>query len=331
MNRKLLLRDNLADVGNIPSHGSYYASPDLITHTQVADPQTYFKNNYGSDVSMQIQTGSATNLIYARVKNIGNEPMEAFIHSYACFSSLFLNPAAWNDAQLFSVSGESYVRTGIIQPGEVGVGFEPFVFNAQKGAYCHTGYVMSSKATPDFPTEFKDYDHYVAWIKGCTHATARNHSIIRTQTSSYEQFDDFSNPSATETRVALFQIDLSKGFPVNTKIVVNCEPLGINDMELTVRDALNPFMGTVSGIVPPSFRGIIRTAVFLPPNTSWPEGGEVAVTAFVSWTGNSVSEAHTLEVNHLNLFDNCCNQQVLTNANVGRLIEIGRCSTEFRR
>lgn len=321
MNKQILLRDNLSDTGIVPSTGGFYVSPDLITHTQVADPQNYFKDTYGSDVSMPLQSGSMTNFIYARVKNIGTTPIQAFIHSYACLSALFLNPSIWRDTQLYSVSGRNYVSTDLIQPGEIGVATEPFLFNAQTAkSYCHTGYVMSTDADPDFPQEFKDYDGYVAWIRGCTHAAARNHSLVNSQKSSYEQIDEFSNPSSSESRVALFLVAMTAGFPVNTRIVLNCEPLGIVNKEHMVTSLSQAFEFTESGIVPPGFEGNVRTAVYLPSGAVWPQGGAIAVEAYVNMAKNSVAAPYAV---------NLATRSILARANVGKLIQVGTCSTKF--
>ena len=37
---KLLFRDDTNDDGSTPSHGGTYQSPDIISHDQIADPQT---------------------------------------------------------------------------------------------------------------------------------------------------------------------------------------------------------------------------------------------------------------------------------------------------
>lgn len=321
MNGSILLRDNLSDTGVVPSRGTYYLSPDLIAHEQVADPQKYFKDTYDQDVSMPLQTGSMTNLIYARVKNIGTEPIQAYIRAYACLSSLFLNPSKWEDWQLKSVSGNEYVATGLIQPGEVGVGEEPFIFNAQKNmGYCHTVYAMTTNDKPDFPTEFKDYDSYVAWVMGCTHVAARNHSKVSSEKSSYEQLDEFSNPSESQSRVALFLIQMTPGFPVGTKIIVNCEPLGIVNKEHEVIDSSTKFEFTESGIVPPSFEGYVKTSVFLPPGGVWPKEGAIAVEAYVNVADDSIAAPYTVDL---------ASRPILAKANIGKLIQIGTCSTEF--
>lgn len=320
MNRQLLLRDNLSDTGTIPSPGCYYASPDLIVHSQVTDPQTFFKGNYTSDPSERLQTGAKVNFIYARVKNIGTSISQAFIRSYHCQSSLFLNPSVWRENQLSSLSGKGYVSTGFIQPGEIGVATEPFLFDAQASkTYCHTGYVMTSDAEPDFPEEFKDYDNYVAWIHGCTHAAARNHNIVSSQVSSYEQIDTLDNPSAI-ARAGLFKVSVPAGLAVGTRIIVNCEPMDIVNFEKVVTDSTKELLFTVSGIVPPKFSGAVRTAAYLPSGTTWPTGAVIRVDFMVEWTGNSVSAPYILDVSR---------DLVLAATNAGRLIHVGTCSTKF--
>ena len=321
MRNTILLRDNMSDTGTVPSRGSWYSSPDLIVHDQVSNPQTYFKETYDKDVSMALQTGSKTNLIYARVKNIGTEPIRAYIHAYACLSSLFLNPTKWEDSQLKSVSGRDYVVTGLIQPGEVGVGEEPFLFNAQKNtSYCHTVYAMTSALKPDYPSEFKDYDDYVSWIRGCTHVAARNHTKVNSAKSSYEQIDEFSNPSKLKSRVSLFLIRMTAGFPVGTKIIVNCEPLGIVAREHFVADSTKELSFTESGIVPPGFEGYVKTAVFLPAGRSWPLEGVISVETFVNVAKDSIAAPHVVDLN---------SRPILLKANLGKLIQVGTCSTEF--
>ena len=48
---KLLFRDDTNDDGSTPSHGGTYQSPDIISHDQIADPQTELSGSYARDVN----------------------------------------------------------------------------------------------------------------------------------------------------------------------------------------------------------------------------------------------------------------------------------------
>lgn len=45
MSDKILLKDNLNDDGTRVTDMTY-SSPDIITYSQVADPKSFFTNNY---------------------------------------------------------------------------------------------------------------------------------------------------------------------------------------------------------------------------------------------------------------------------------------------
>lgn len=70
MGEKILLRDNLKDDGTEVTNMSY-SSPDIITHSQVADSKSFFTANYASDPNEALGTQN-DNFIYVRVKNIGD-------------------------------------------------------------------------------------------------------------------------------------------------------------------------------------------------------------------------------------------------------------------
>ena len=64
---KLLFRDDTNDDGSTPSHGGTYQSPDIISHDQIADPQTELSGSYARDVNQQVSSGSKTKFrVHAR-------------------------------------------------------------------------------------------------------------------------------------------------------------------------------------------------------------------------------------------------------------------------
>lgn len=50
----LLIRTSLSDEGVIGKRKFSYQSPDMIVHTQVQNPDEYFKENYDKDVTMPL-------------------------------------------------------------------------------------------------------------------------------------------------------------------------------------------------------------------------------------------------------------------------------------
>ena len=64
----ILIRTSLGDEGVIGKRKFSYQSPDMIAHTQVENPDEYFKENYDKDVNMALDKNSGTNFVYVRGK-----------------------------------------------------------------------------------------------------------------------------------------------------------------------------------------------------------------------------------------------------------------------
>ncbi|MFR7737801.1 MAG: hypothetical protein ACLU0V_09290, partial [Eggerthella lenta] len=92
---KLLFRDDTNDDGSTPSHGGTYQSPDIISHDQIADPQTELSGSYARDVNQQVSSGSKTNFVYTRVKSLDSTPQEGYLRLYRAGVSLFMTPSVW--------------------------------------------------------------------------------------------------------------------------------------------------------------------------------------------------------------------------------------------
>ena len=56
----ILIRTSLGDEGVIGKRQFSYQSPDMIAHTQVENPDEYFKGNYDKDVNMPLDKNSCT-------------------------------------------------------------------------------------------------------------------------------------------------------------------------------------------------------------------------------------------------------------------------------
>lgn len=318
----LLMRDNQSDDGTIPSKGgSYASSPDIITHEQIANPQAFLTETYYSDVNQPLRTGSMTNYIYARAKNLDSIPHQGFIRVYYCTSSLFMSPSKWKNNKVRTYDGADYASTQKMDPGEVGVITDPFIFNAQVGQYyCHVGYVGTNKTAPVFPDDFTTYDQFVCWIKTNPHIALRNFSIEKTPESAQARFYELSNPSQTENRLGALLITMEAGFPQGTVVEIDCAPMGIRRQRFTVTSENDISTFTTSGIIPAGFEGYVSSEVFMPAGKDYPAGKEVLVEAYVAYNKESVAAKFAV---------NLAFRPNLRAYNSGRLLPIGACSTIY--
>lgn len=328
MNKVLLIRDDLNDIGQTPSRGSYCSSPDLIVHTQVANPQTFFTQNYAQDVNERLKTGSASNFIYTRCKNMSKQPKQAFFHLYASTSSLFMTPSIWKKNLIKSHDGKEYVSSDLIQPNQIGVGKIPFVFDA-KGShnYCHVGYVTdAADKQPDIPDSFPSYDAFCVWIKSNTHICLRNFRIFSTTSPSYEQTDYFANPSTEEERLITIKVELTGSFPRGTTATVICEPMSINYIyDVHPESRLNKF--ATSGFAAAGFEGFIQTIIQMPTGSVWPSDAQLAVSTYVGINADSIAIQYAEPVQQtLEGIDMASNALLQPQ---GRLIHIGTCTSRI--
>lgn len=72
----VLVRDNLADTGAVPSSGAFWASPDVWVRnaSPAMDGAAALPANYASDPPHQNPMRGQSNWVYVRIKNIGTAP-----------------------------------------------------------------------------------------------------------------------------------------------------------------------------------------------------------------------------------------------------------------
>ena len=325
--KDLLIRDSRYDNGSIPSGTSYCSSPDLIIHEQVADPQTFFKNNYNDDVNQSINKGAAHNFIYTRCKNLSDKNVKACIRMYASTSSLFMQPSLWRQNILKDMNEVPYVETNIIGKNDIGVGLKPFIFDAKgKNTFCHVGYVTESREIqPDFPaSDFRTYSEFTSWITNNPHICLRNFSVI-TGKPSYSEYPCFmSNPNDYACPYSL-QVTLRHGYPKGTVIEFKNTPAHM-DVSYTVQEVKDKIVFQIAGteLLEPHFEGYLIASVFLPSGTTF-KGGDVNIEFFPGERFTQKFLAAT--VRHLDL-----GQPINRSARLEegtRLIKAGECSVRF--
>lgn len=281
MDNGLLIRDNLSDTGTIPSPGAIYSSPDLIIHEQVENPLEFFTSNYDKDVNQAMDIHSRINLIYVRVKNISSTPKVAYIHLFAANASLFLNTSEWKSNKLKTSEGLDYVQTDVIQPGEVGVGKVPFVFNALADHnYCHIGYVTDTPGDCDIPSDFHNYEEYSEWLHGNPNICMRNFALIDGPRFLLENSCEFSNPMPSPT-TGVFEIQMGGKFPAGTRIHLYSKQIGVDKLVVSETET-SQYTDRVRATVPALLRGIATLKVSLPEGHEGEAGAYASLSFYVS-------------------------------------------------
>ncbi len=125
----IFMRDNLADIGQVPSPPPAYYSPDIIPYGDlpVGDPVTFFKSNYGQDVGKDIYKGQY-NYIYTRAKNLAFGPKTGKIYLYFSRASLLLWPSLWSANAIQTEQGGAAAAVSAQGLGEVVVPDSAFLW-----------------------------------------------------------------------------------------------------------------------------------------------------------------------------------------------------------
>lgn len=324
MKKTLLLRDNLQDIGSVNSVNKYGSSPDIIVHEKVDNHELFFEKNYESDPNQILQTGSTTNLIYTRVKNIESKTYEGYIRMYASNCSLFMNPGTWKNNTLRADNGKKVISLGKIDPGAIRVGEKPFLFNAQPHEYyCHVGYVTQNREDePNIPDSFSTYDDFVLWVKTSPQIAFRNFNYIKTKASNYKQFSELSNPNKKKDCFGIFLLTLTGIYPIGTKITLNCAAMKIINTTFIVEALNEKTQFSASGMIPAGFEGHISIEIDLPNSEIYPSNGNMRIEAFVTMLRNSPAKAYAI---------NPIKNPLLAQITKSKLLHIGSCSTYFVR
>jgi hypothetical protein len=318
-----LMRDALNDNGVIPSPGYPYYSPDVIAHAQVADPNTFFSQNWGNDPSQAIELGSRLNPVYVRAKNLSTSPLSNYyISVFRASPALFLTPSLWKSNPLTTTSGNTFVALPtVVQPGAVGVGQDCFMLDAiASNLFCMVG-IASPTQQPALPPDFSSYSAYLQWVSNNQNVCGRNLNLVRDYANrSFQRLDSFSNPSPTDTVPTLFQVTVTGNLPAATQFGLTCAPLGIS----TSWTYSTPVQ-TTSGRTPPSFNGTVETWATLPGSAQWPAGASINTEVFVGVQADDPVAYMATPLERLGV----AHEDVEGLGATGRLVRLGNCETLF--
>lgn len=225
----ILLRDNFNDTGKQVTNMSY-SSPDIITHSQVANPKQFFTGNYTSDPNEKLGTKN-DNFIYVRVKNVGNEQSkQIYVNLYANQLSLYLNPQNWEKNRVPTIRKNQYSTIAPLAANEIGVTDDYFLFHRPDyGNSCFVA-VAGSEQNPDF-TWINSWAKYTDWVTQNPNVAARNMvTYTEKQVKQYDNYLNLSNPYSTPA-LFLIIVEANPQVPDGTKYGIKSDAFGINHEE----------------------------------------------------------------------------------------------------
>ena len=280
-----LFRDTQNDDGTVPSPGYPYHSPDIIAHSQVANPATYFAANYASDPNQPVQLGSAVNYVYVRAKNLSTNTLSGYnISVFRATASLFMTPSIWKNNPLKTEAGVDHVSLPSTASNGIAVGRAPFLLDALTSAnFCVIGMAYNTPAPP-IPADFTSYDAYYTWARANQNVCGRNLLLAQNfPDRNYEKLDNFSNPE-TSSVPTLFKVTIHGTLPANSTFGLTCAPLNIN----TTWNINNGTTQTTSAMTPASYNGNVTTWATL-ASGSWPTGVWIETTVYVGMSAEANS------------------------------------------
>lgn len=285
MGDKILLRDNSKDDGTKVTNLSY-SSPDIITHSQVADPKRFFTDNYTSDPNEALGTQN-DNFIYVRVKNIGDaKSQQVYVNLYANQLSLYLNPQNWEKNRISTIRKNQYSTIDSLAANEIGVTDDYFLFHRPDYKNSCFVAVAGSEPNPDF-TWINSWAKYVDWVTKNVNVAARNMVTYKEkQVRQYENYLNLSNPYSMPA-LFLITVEANAQVPDGTKYGIKSGAFGIQREE-TCSSTNRKF--SVTATLQPGdddyidFYGALQDA-----SSAWPAGACLIVRAILVQFGMDVA------------------------------------------
>lgn len=325
--RKMLFRDSLDDIGDMRGHGTYCASPDMIVHSLVKNPNSAFGTNYSIDPNESVNEYSRTNAIYTRVKSMQEsaETTTGYIRIYRANASLFMNTDQWKNNGLRTPHGKEYVMVTVAKKGEIAVGDDILVVDGTKPNFCMVGIVNDSDKET-LPGKFSSYSDFVMWVHKERCVAVRNFSLVASgEKSEYESLYYITNPENRE-RLGCILVEAS-GLPKGTIIGLENKDMGINKSIVFDPDYAVRRQVTDSAFLEEGFKGYVKIYARLPKGQKWPADASIVTTFWVSAEEKEEMLQFACPVNQV-LMD----RSSLDNMGIGaygRLAKVGYCKTLY--
>jgi hypothetical protein len=321
----LLLRESISDTGDVRYHGSYYSSPDIISHALVNDPQKEFGGNYGTDPNQPINTNLKTNPVYVRTKSLQTAAgaVNGYVRLYRASGSLFLNSDQWSKNPLSTPKGSAYVAVSAQSAGQISVGSDCFSLDGTQENYCIVG-IANDSVSENVPTKFKSLNDFVVWVHTNPGVAARNFSLIASGTKNdWESLYFIGNPGDNPVLGAV-SADAA-GLPDGT--VFGLENTDLRLSNSGVYYAKDEYSHTVacSSMWPAHYDGYVRAYAKLPAGTVWPTNASISVTYYVAARLNEKMAAYGRDPEEVVRIRSV--REAFTAP--GKLVLIGECTAKF--
>lgn len=324
--KNMLIRTSLSDVGDERVHGSYCASPDMIIHSPVNNPQEVFGSNYGSDPNEKIDQSSKTNMIYTRVKSMNAGALKGYIRLYRANASLFMNTDQWKNNKLKTPQNMEYTVVTTSKNGDIAVGNDIFVVDGTQPNFCMVGIVSSSKEET-VPNKFNTYSDFTTWVHGNRCVAVRNFSLTSSGVKNdYESLYFFANPES-KARLGSILVEAS-GLPKGTIFGLENTSLGMKKESTFDPDSLITKQVTDSAFIEAGFQGYVKIYARLPKGQVWPASASLTTSFFISADPQEEMIRFALPAKEV-LLDISRLDTLGTNNAVGKLVKVGFCETKF--
>ena len=321
---QVLIRTSLTDEGVLGQRGFSYKSPDMISHSQVADPVSYFTANYGEDPNEPLDQNSATNFVYVRAK-AKEANVKGYVWLYCCGSSLFMKPSQWKQKKVYTVSGSSCAMLSpAANNGDVIVVDDPFLLNGLNTDYFCMVAITTEDKTEVLPGDFSTYDQFNYWVRTNTGVAVRNFSVLKNGiVYDFQRLDSLSNPES-EPITALIEVSW-KGMPAGYTVGIRCDAIpGMENSEITDGSDGSVFAAEK---LPAGFDGYVETYAYNTDGESiFPENAQITTKFYTTVTLEQMCFQFGKTVEELGI--NAVRKIGFTETN--KLILTGECSTIFK-
>jgi hypothetical protein len=283
---KLLLRSYLGDDGTNSSHGSYCASPDIISHTLVADARAAFgtADAYAQNLNQALDWSSRTNPVYVRAKSLQGGDIRGYLRLYRASASLFMNTDQWKNNKLLTPNGDETVTFSTTALGGISVGSDIFQLDGTQDNYCIVGIINETASAETLPENFSNYDDFISWVHEHPAVAVRNFFVNNSgNVNNYEILLKVENPEGVPVS-QMIQVE-AENLPINSVFGISSSAVPeLNKTETFTASGGNRQIMAAAASLPANFSGYVKIFAKAPNGSAWGDNARVMPSQWVTST-----------------------------------------------